>query len=164
MKKNKIIVGIFIAIFVVIVFDVSLILLSKRENKIPKESEQETKDVIYVEKYFCTRQNQKSVMTNNNSFASIEEYEFMVINNEINQGKYKDTISLENEDNYNYFLTNYINKNNSYFTIEYDEKNYKVIYSKDMIFNNEEKDSLTFSEEYLNYLENLNFQCEKKET
>lgn len=164
MKENKLIIGIFIAIFIVVIFDVVLIISSKKKNEISKEPEIEAKEVTYADKYFCIKQEQTSTMTNGGQFKFIEQYEFMVINNEVNNGNYKDTISLENEENYKYFINNYIDENNTYFTIEHNEENYKVIYYKNMIFNAEEKQDLTFSEEYLDYLKKQNFICEKIET
>lgn len=162
MKKNKLIIGILIAIVIVVTFDVTLIFSTKKKNENSKEPEMETKEATHANKYFCIKQEQTSTMTNGNQFKFIEQYEFMVIDDKINKGNYKDTISLENEENYNYFINNYIDENNTYFTIEYDKENKKINYYKNMIFNPEENQVLTFSENYLEYLETLGYKCEHK--
>lgn len=165
MKKNKIVWLLFVIIIVVVIVDLSLMFQKKKENIpiVPSIKEQENVEKIKGDEYFCITSEKSNEMTNKSEFHFIEEYEFLIVDGKVNSGRYQDTITFQNSEDYQYFIGNYIDKNNDYFSIQYEEENLKIIYHKNMILKRENNQSLDDIKEYLEYLSERGFNCEKKQ-
>ncbi len=162
MKKNKIIVLLFTILLFIVAGDLYLIFLKKKNNvSEPPVKEQEILDKAKANSYLCKTLEKTSDMSNKSQFHFVEEYEFFVLENKINNGRYQDTIFFKNEADYQYFIDNYINQNNTYYSIDYEKENLKIVYHKNMILKKNQDQSLDSVEKYLEYMNELGFDCEK---
>lgn len=157
MKEKKIIIVLIVLIIIVITIDLSLIIYKNTTgNKLnqPENKEEVKKLVIYK----CTKEKVKTMGNNQNYMLSIN-YEFDVLEDKINQGKYEETLKFDSLENYNWYRSN--QEVDTIFEKEYDIENFTLKYKQNMILKDKTITDSTTIEDYLNYLDKKEIHCAK---
>lgn len=159
MKKSNTIIRILIGlILIALMIDIILIWKNKKEQKESLNiSEVNNEEKVNEIKYFCSTKDVKNEKIKDIKYQSREEYSFAVLNGEIMNGQYRETITFTNIEDYNWFLENVKLKLEMGQNIDKKE----LYYDAPIILKEEGQPANIFTDKYIEYLNRSGFTCEE---
>jgi len=158
MKNKKSIVFLLILIVLVLLFDCGLVLYNKKSKN--SDNKEKTYQLVGTT-YLCNKNQKNKKMKNDNDYLLDISYEFLVKDHLVIHGKYLETLSFASLEDYQWYIEN--EDFETLFRKNFDAENHSITYGQTMILtDNSSNDETTFNEDYLNYLKNQGFACNKK--
>ncbi len=159
MKNKKSIVFLLILIVLTLLFDCGLVFYNKKSKN---SDNKEKKYQLVGTTYLCNKKQKNKKMKNGNDFLLDISYEFLVKDYLVIHGRYLETLSFGSLEDYQWYIEN--EDFETLFQKNFDAENHSITYGQTMILtdNSSSKDETTFNEDYLNYLKNQGFVCNKK--